>query len=792
MENARATQTDAAQVEALERITSGANEKDGGKKRRFKAASGSAVEGRFIDLFAETFGLEKTEFLYSQYPFFDIYQNARFADFALEERGRRVAIEIDDDATHHPRAVSFDKHVDDLLKQNSMIGLGWSVFRWTARQILQSPDAVKDELRVFIGSDPRLRAIDDFLPTQRGKALDGKGLSLYEHQREALEALREARENRETIALLYHATGSGKTTTAVCDAKSVGGRVLFVAHTRELVEQARTTFEALWPEATTGKFADGEKTTDAQVVCGSVQSVALNLELFREDEFDYLIVDEAHHATAETYRKIIAYFKPKFTLGLTATPERADDENILEIFQKTAHKLDMQTAIEVGALAPVRSFRVKTNIDISNVRFNGVRYNVRELDDKICVVERNRLIVDVWVENIRDKRTVVFCASVKCAEELAALFRERGVAAVAVSGNLKTSARNERLTKFATGEILVLCACDLLNEGWDCPETEVLFMARPTMSKLLYLQQLGRGMRTAPNKDCLFVFDFVDSAGRFNAPFTLHRVAKLREYRPGEIVWGRKGQREIDLAIYARGEKPVAVVDFPLFADDIEPIELFDWQEEAAGMISLTEFARRVDVQLGTVEERLRDGRLLPDLVVPVSENRVFKFFKEETLRAAAERFGWTLIDDSNRKDVFMKFVERMDMAYSYKPVLLKAILKNADENGRVAISALVDYFREFYANRRKQGLVVEKGNSLYQREDCSDKEIERNILANPFRRFEEMSAARHSKSLGTIEVERTIWRKLTDDDKRRIETICDQKLDAYFRRLEENKAQNG
>jgi hypothetical protein len=122
----------------------------------------------------------------------------------------------------------------------------------------------------------------------------------------------------------------------------------------------------------------------------------------------------------------------------------------------------------------------------------------------------------------------------------------------------------------------------------------------------------------------------------------------------------------------------------------------------------------------------------------------------------------------------------------------LKAILKNADENGRVAISALVDYFREFYASRRKQGLIVEKGNSLYLREECSDKEIERNILANPFRRFEEMSAARHSKTLGTIEIERTIWRKLTDDDKRRIETICEEKLDAYFRRLEEAKAQNG
>ena len=301
----------------------------------YRSASGSAVEDLFIDLFTDTFGAEKAGYLYSQYPFYDIYQNARFADFVLESGTRRVAIEIDDQASHDPRLVAIDKFCDDLLKQNSMIHLGWDVYRWAVRQMQKQPETVKDELRVFLGSDPRFKEIDDYLPTQQGRALRADQLELREYQQDALDSPDAMRQSRETIALLYHATGTGKTVTAVMDAKRCGGRVLFVAHTMELVNQAYNTFLVLWPEVTVGKFADSHKEPDAHVVCGSIQSVALNLEQFREDAFDYLIIDEAHHASADTYQKVLAYFKPQFTLGLTATPERADDVNIdLRGFQK--------------------------------------------------------------------------------------------------------------------------------------------------------------------------------------------------------------------------------------------------------------------------------------------------------------------------------------------------------------------------------------------------------------------------------------------------------------------------
>lgn len=363
----------------------------------YRAASDSSAEDLFIELFIDTFGAEKAGYLYSQYHFYDIYQNDRFADFFLESGNRKIAIEIDDEASHNPSVVSRNKFYDDLLKQNSMVYLGWDVFRWAVKQMQVQPDTVKDELRVFVGSDTVFREVEDYLPVQRGKALQGFDLELKEHQKQALRSLEEMRAKHETIALLYHATGTGKTVTAVTDAKKCGGRTLFLAHTVELVEQAAKTFKELWKTVNVGRYVDSIKQPNAYVLCGSIQSVALNLDRFKPDDFDYLIIDEAHHASADTYQKVLAYFKPKFTLGLTATPERADDKNILDIFKNTAHKLDIQTAVEIGELVPVRCIRIHTNIDLTKVRFNSVQYNIRDLESKIFVPERNTLIADTFM-----------------------------------------------------------------------------------------------------------------------------------------------------------------------------------------------------------------------------------------------------------------------------------------------------------------------------------------------------------------------------------------------------------
>ena len=751
----------------------------------YHSVSGSAAEDLFIELFSDTFGAEKAGYLYSQYHFYDIYQNSRYADFVLESGARRIAIEIDDESSHNKSLVASNKFYDDLLKQNSMVYLGWDVYRWAVRQMQSQPDTIKDELRIFLGNHPRFREIDDYLPRQRGKSLDGAKLELKQHQTEALQALAQMRENGETIALLYHATGTGKTVTAVMDAMRCGGRVLFLAHTQELIEQAAETFHRLWSSASVGRYAEGIKQSAEHIVCGSVQSIALHLDEFRDDDFDYLIVDEAHHAAADTYQKVLAYFKPTFTLGLTATPERTDDNRvILDIFKNTAHKLDIQTAVELGELVPIRCIRIHTNIDLTKVRFNSIQYNIRDLENKIYVPERNRLIVDTWLQYAQGRRTVVFCASVKHAEQIADLFHQAGIPAAAVSGGMKRTERKEFQDKFVSREIQVLCACDLLNEGWDCPETEVLFMARPTMSKILYTQQLGRGMRFHEGKESLMVFDFVDNASLYNMPQSLHRLFKLKEYRPGQLAVAPAAQKTAEAALYQKGEKPMALIDWPVHITDYELVDVFNWQDEAEGMISQMEFVRRVNVQSETIDRYVREGKLVPDLTIPMSEHRTFKYFKEESLQRYADQYGWTIINDANRKDIFMDMVQQMDMSYSYKPVLVKAILLCADAKGRVGLHEIVNYFRSYYEGRRAAGLTVEKGNSIFAKGGYTDRAAEKNILANPFKRFEDMQMLKHTKTLGIIQVDEAVWKHLSRDEKREIERICDEKLAAYYARL--------
>ena len=366
---------------------------------------------------------------------------------------------------------------------------------------------------------------------------------------------------------------------------------------------------------------------------------------------------------------------------------------------------------------------------------------------------------------------------------------QAGVAAEAVSGAMKASLRQEVMERFQKGEVKVLCACDLLNEGWDCPETEVLFMARPTMSKVLYIQQLGRGMRLAEGKESLMVFDFVDNAGQFNTPYSMHRMFRLKEYRPGALVLGSEKQKRAEQGLYEKGERPYAMIDWPVDALDYEVVDIFNWQEEAAGMISQMEFVRRVNVQTETIERYVREGKMIPDLVVPMSEHRVFKYFKEETLKQYAEQFGWTLIDESNRKQLFMDMVRQMDMSYSYKPVLLLGVLQHADPKGRVKLEDLVAFFKSFYAERKEKGLVVEKANSIYAKEGTTDRQIERNILSNPFKRFEDMQMMYHTKTLGVIQVDESVWRKLTEGEKQEIKKICLEKLDTYYNGSKERGA---
>mgnify|MGYP000746896120 FL=1 len=690
----------------------------------------------------------------------DIYGRHRYIDFAMESPESKIAIEIDGETYHNPSKVSENKYADDLLKQNSLVYDNWKVYRWIYSQLEKQPEKVKDELITFLGTSPMFKAFEADLPVQMGQTIE-----LRDYQQEAIDNLKRMREDGKTIALLHHATGVGKTITAATDAKAVDGRTLFLVNALKLASQAKDTFAKVWPEATLGEYTGSQKDVSQTVIFATVQSISKDLAKFSPTDFDYLIVDECHHAAANTYQKIFTYFHPKFILGLTATPERSDGEDMLELFQNVAHKMDLKTAVERGILVPIRCVRVKTNIDLTDVRINGIKYNSQDLESELFIPERNQLIVDTYLRYVNGKKTVIFCASVDHAAEIAKLLRDNGVKAEAVSGRDWVEIRDKILKDYETESTNVLCACDLLNEGWDSPHTKVLFMARPTMSKTIYMQQLGRGTRRCPGKDDLLVIDFVDNANMFNMPYSLHRVLDISKYQPMAYVLAPENKRKLDQDMLFKGEKLEAWLDVPIDVDDYEIIDLFNWQNSVKDMISQIEFVRMVDVQSETVDRYIKDGKIKPDLSVPFGDKRMFHYFREESVRNIAKQYGWDLITPQNMADKFMKFIEMMDMSFSYKPVLLKAIYEYMDSNGRVALPDVVDYFIDFYEDRKAHGMIAEKPNSIYQKGGYTKKDVEKNILSNSFKRFEDMRFLMRCKDVETVEVNPIIFRKLTRKD---------------------------
>ena len=741
-----------------------------------KATGNSGSEDRFIELFCDAFGADKGQYVYLQYPMVDIYGRHRTIDFAVSLPDGKVAIEVDGNTWHQPGIVSMEKYHDDLLKQNSMVFEGWRVYRWTSAQIDKSPDRVKDELVTFLGQSPLFRYIEDALPPQQGETFE-----LMDHQEEALENLDSMRKAHKTIALLFHATGTGKTVTAVSDAKRFGKRTLFIAHRHELVDQAIKTFQKIWPEASVGRYEGSIREADAFVVCGTIQSVSQNLDDFSPEDFGYLIIDECHHGTADTYRRIMSYFHPEFTLGLTATPERTDGEDLLTVFQNVAHKLDLKTAVELDTLVPVRCIRIRTNIDMRDVRISGFKYNSQDLESTIRVPGRNQLIVDTYCEYVKNKPTVVFCASVKHAEEIAELFRQAGIEAMCISGGTKAADRKQILADYESGKLPVLCACDLLNEGWDSPHTQVLFMARPTMSKTIYIQQLGRGMRKSPGKDFLMVFDFVDNTNMFNVACSIHRILGISEYVPGGLVLGTKHGVKMDMDMFRQGQKPEVLVDYQIHMAGYETIDLFNWQEQAKGMLSQIAFTQMVNVQSETIERYIRDGKIIPDMEVPVGEHRSFKFFQKSTVEKYAKEYGWTLITKANMKEIFLQMVDTMTMSYSYKPVFILAFLDNMNDAGDARLEDVARSFAAFYEDRLAHGLPAEKKNCIFTKGGYSQKDVERLILSMPFKRYEDMHIMHHSKHLGTLQFYKALVRQLTDEDYAAIRESCHAAIARYF-----------
>lgn len=375
-----------------------------------------------------------------------------------------------------------------------------------------------------------------------GETLDAPLLFLdvepWPHQREMLEKLAVERDRHHRFKnLVVAATGTGKTIVAALDYKRLREqygdlRLLFVAHRQEILKQSLGAFRQVLRSGDFGElYVDGHQPDEWQHVFAAIQSLAqANLEALRPSAFDVVVVDEFHRAAAPTYRKLlthlfpttpvaVAHANPRILLGLTATPERTDAEDILHYFDNhIAVELRLWDALDRGLLCPFQYFGLHDNTDLSSVQWSRKGYDTAELERLYTGDDaRVRLVLEQIAQKHRDAhsmRALGFCVSIAHAEFMARKFSAAGLPSIAVSADTDSETRKEALSSLRAGKVRALFAVDLFNEGVDLPEVDTLLFLRPTESALVFLQQLGRGLRRHDRKDCVTVLDFIGQSHR--------------------------------------------------------------------------------------------------------------------------------------------------------------------------------------------------------------------------------------------------------------------------------------
>lgn len=366
-------------------------------------------------------------------------------------------------------------------------------------------------------------------------------ISLRPYQHEAIEAVRAAAKRGVRRPLIGLPTGTGKTvvfSAIVQAAAKKGSRCLILAHRDELLTQSEEKLTAVAPELALSTGFVKAKLNDhhTPVVIASVQTLSRSNRLAQiVDPFDIVIVDEAHHAAADSYMRVLdglGSFRETggpLTIGVTATPQRADGKDLGATWQEIVYHRDMLSMMREGYLCDLRGIRVKLGgLDLSDVRTTGGDYNDADLEEALEAADAPEHGVRAWHKYCAGRKTICFTPTIALAQMVAAEFRETGVAARALSGKTPLEERREMLRRFKTGEVQVIANAQVLTEGFDEPSVECVMIARPTKSQGMYVQMVGRGTRIAPGKKDCIVLDIVGATDRLDLT-TLPRLFGLDE-----------------------------------------------------------------------------------------------------------------------------------------------------------------------------------------------------------------------------------------------------------------------
>lgn len=497
----------------------------------------------------------------------------------------------------------------------------------------------------------------------------------HEIQQRALRALSDTRSKGYTAGLVVLATGLGKTWLAAFDSDKFK-RILFVAHREEILTQAIETFRRLRPTGRFGRYTGDEKDLTADVLFASIQTLGrtIHLKKFAADAFDYIVVDEFHHASARTYRTLIEHFTPQFLLGLTATPERTDGGDLLGLCQENlVFRCDVFEGIERELLSPFRYFGVPDEVDYAQIPWRSSSFDEVELTAALATQARAQNALE-QLQQRGGQRAIGFCCSRLHADFMAQFFNDKGIAAVAVHSGQTSAPRIASLERLQAGDLRIVFAVDILNEGVDLPEIDTVLMLRPTESSIVWMQQFGRGLRLSEHKSHLVVLDYIGNHRSF--------LTKVRA-----LLNVGEGDRSLALMLEAIRKNEASLPPGCEVTYDLKALDILE------GLLRATRDADALEAFY--VDFRLRHGQRPTALEI---------FHAGFNPRASGHGSWFAFVDHMGdlgtsedrvyrRHGSFLDSVAITPMSKSYKMLVLEALLAEGALPGATDIETLTSAF---------------------------------------------------------------------------------------------------
>lgn len=713
------------------------------------------LEAKFEEIFAYVYGNDAMSYLSKEYSVSVADQKNIFVDYVVETKIGSYAIEDNGVTYHHPGIIGDERYKRQLYRQNILNSMDFKVFRFSTNN-MTFKDQLADRLKKYLGEKY------NFLPGSFIK--NNRTFALYDFQKEVIRNFDKLRNDKIKSALVVLPTATGKSQIVISDLELLNSNN-FVRNVLILVPSIKVKEDWI-------KNVSHLENINIDVLTYNAGFIKKNS--VSKEYYDYIVFDEAHHAQAANCKKTIQYFTPNFLVGLTATPERMDKKKLEEIFGEYETALTLREAIDKKIVSNIRIFRLISNIDLSEVRYNGKDYNYSDLEKTLIIDSRNYLIVNTikkYFAPAEDfyKQGIIFCVNKKHIKKMETLCQQRGISAKGVyGGNPKN---DEYFDLYKSKKLQFLISCQIISEGWDSPQTQVIVMARPTLSKVLYMQQLGRGLRNYPGKECLYVIDVVDSYSGKLIPWSVNSLFKIPVY--GDFIDVLKNETDY-LCIPGLNEKELA----------IKEIDILTFEDKYSDYLSLEQAARELYVGTTTLANWVKGNGEYSSLYLDVGNRTVPYFAPSDIDRIRKDKDISVHTEETVLKD-FIKFIEDNILTFSYKLIFLLNALHLANIEGEILMDELIEKYRGFYMDRIDRNLPTDRTGCPYTLEYLQDTiKVKRSMLDNPFEKFERKRFIYYSKDLNMIAFNPSLWERLTEQIKNDIIIKLRQYLLDYYERL--------